>query len=91
MGNVPAGLSVSKHNQSTGYKWSKCDWEPFQVIVNIKLKISLSDLFHVTPCHHFEIIKWSTVQKGNLMPLREMEPTCALGGITSAGVCYVSS
>ena len=42
MGNVPAGLSVSKHNQSTGYKWSKCDWEPFQVIVNIKLKIGLS-------------------------------------------------
>ena len=43
-----------------------------------KLRISLSDLFQVTPCHHFEIIKWGTVQKANLMPLRETSP-CALG------------
>ena len=45
----------------------------YWVTVNRKLKMSLSDLFSATCCHHFEIVRLGKVQKANLISLWEME------------------
>ena len=78
MASIPGGPFVNKHNQSTGFKLSKCDGEPLPSKSQEKVKNQSQWFIHATSCHHFETVRLGIVQKVTWSLYRRWSRICAL-------------